>query len=472
MSTTLSPPPMRPEPRASADVDRPVSDIIDRARTAPAPARGSLLATCLTAALLWVAFFPVDFGPLAWVALAPWLLLARIVEPTRWMYHCVYLGGAAFWVPTLQWMRLGDPAMIPAWFALALYLAIYFPAALKVIRVAVHRLGVPLTVAAPVVWVGLEYLRTHLITGFGWYLIGHSQHDFTTLVQVSDLFGAYGVSFLVVLANAALADCVPASWFSRLRLLRPISDPSTAVTSSRRRGLSVAASLLLVAGAVAYGAYRCGDVEFTAGPRVALIQGDFRSEVKHDPNAVHEIYQRHVQLTGLAVDYRPDVVIWPETMFPYLLLQADPKLTAEELQELFPRTDPSAWTDPRTDAGLALRDKAEQAGAKLIIGLMSQVATKAGGARYNSAVLVEPHAGITSRYDKIHRVPFGRIHPTEGLAAAAVAVLAVRFGERDRGGDEAEAVPSGRGPIAPADLLRGCGAASGAADDQRGRREG
>ncbi|MCA9055196.1 MAG: apolipoprotein N-acyltransferase, partial [Planctomycetaceae bacterium] len=412
MSTSLQPPASRISRRVSP-VERPVSDIIDRARSSPAPRLGAILATVLTGVLLWLAFTPVDLGPLAWIALAPWLMLARIAQPTRWMYRCVYLGGVLYWIPTLIWMRLGDPMMILGCLALALYLAVYFPVALGVIRTAVHRLRIPLTIAAPVVWIGLEYLRTHLMTGFGWYLLGHSQHEFTSLVQISDLFGAYGVSFVVMFAAAALTECIPVSWFPHLRLLPPICVPDAAVVTapSRHRLLAVVSSIVLVSASVGYGVIRSQHDPFPTGPRVGLIQGDFRSEVKHDPNAVHDIYRRHVQLTGMTVDYRPDVIIWPETMFPYLLLQADPSLTREQLLEQFPQTDPSAWTDPRTDSGVALRDKAEQAGASMIVGVVAQVASKEGGARYNSAVLVEPQAGITGRYDKIHRVPFGEYIP-------------------------------------------------------------
>jgi apolipoprotein N-acyltransferase len=413
MTATATPRSARSARPAPAPVDRTVSDIIDGVRKAPAPRAGALLVTAVTAVLMWGAFYPLDWGPLAWIAPVPFLLLARITHPTRWMYRCVYAGGLLFWVPALQWMRLGDPAMIPAWLALAFYLALYFPVALAIIRLAVHRLRAPLVVAAPIVWIGLEYLRTHLMTGFGWYLVGHSQHDFTSLIQISDLCGAYGVSFVVMVAAAALAECLPSTWFYRFKLVPPVCDLTTAVVTAtnRRRAISVLASILIVASAVLYGVYRRDHAEFPNGPRVALVQGDFRSEVKHDPGSAREIYLKHVQLTGLAVDYRPDVVIWPETMCPYPLMKADPKLTPEQLREQFPHVDAATWSDPRADIGNALRDKAEQAGTRMIIGVGSMLATQSGPERYNSAVFVEPQVGVTGRYDKLHRVPFGEYIP-------------------------------------------------------------
>src|SRR4029079_17195874 len=104
----------------------------------------------------WAAFTPVDFGPLGWVCLVPLLLLARLSRPTRWMYRAADLGGLGFWIVSLQWMRLGHPSMYVALAALAGYLALYFPAFLALTRVAVWRLRIPLTIAAPIVWTGLE----------------------------------------------------------------------------------------------------------------------------------------------------------------------------------------------------------------------------------------------------------------------------------------------------------------------------
>ena len=206
-------------------------------------------------------------------------------------------------------------------------------------RLAVHRLDVPLAAAAPVVWVGLEYLRTHLMTGFGWYLMAHSQFDFTTLIQISDLGGAYGVSFVLLVASAALAECIPARWFSGLRLLPPMCDVEAAVrsASSRRRVISVLSSILLTAASVLYGIYRGDHAEFPTGPRVGIAQGDFRSDVKHDPNEAEAIYERHVRLTGMLVDYRPDVIVWPETMVPYRAAASGPRADPRSCSTSSPR---------------------------------------------------------------------------------------------------------------------------------------
>src|SRR6476619_1716061 len=80
------------------------------------------------------------------------------------------------------------------------------------------RLGVPFWLAVPMGFVAVEYLRSHFPTGytwleavglrhpigFGWYLLGHTQHEWASLIQLSDVAGVYGIAFLVAVMNAAV----------------------------------------------------------------------------------------------------------------------------------------------------------------------------------------------------------------------------------------------------------------------------
>ena len=67
-----------------------------------------------------------------------------------------------FWLLTIHWLRLPHPALYLGWLALSAYLAIYLPVFVGLSRVAVHRFDLPLWLAAPVVWTGLELARAHL----------------------------------------------------------------------------------------------------------------------------------------------------------------------------------------------------------------------------------------------------------------------------------------------------------------------
>ena len=392
-------------------VDRSVDEIIDAARAAGPPVRGALLLSLMTAIPLWAAFTPLDLGPLAWVALVPLVMLVRMPQPSRRMYPVVYLGGLVFWLVTLQWMRLGDVWMYPAWLALAAYVALYFPLFVGLSRVAVHRWGAPLTLAVPVVWVGLEFLRAHVLGGFSWYYLGHTQHQWNQLIQISDLFGAYGVSFLVAMGNAVLAGLMPFSVLGRLKLL-PLDRPdaaSAAESRDRRAWWPIAALLIVMTLAVSYGFVRRGQAQFDAGPRVALIQGNFPSSLKHDPNAWQEMYQTHMQLTMRAVLEQPDVVIWPETMFTWPLLELEDGMTEAEFLKQYAEMKNLIEIDE--EARLGLMDIMENSGASVIIGLEAFQVGPDKLRRFNSAQFIDRQVGIAGRYDKLHRVPFGEYVP-------------------------------------------------------------
>ncbi|MFG0333821.1 MAG: apolipoprotein N-acyltransferase, partial [Maioricimonas sp. JB049] len=391
--------------------EKSVRDMIAAARKAPAGPLGTWALSLATGVLMWAAFTPLDWGPLGWICLVPLLQLVRIPRATRWMYTLIAVNGTLYALATLQWMRLGDVTMYPAWMALSVYVGLYFPAFVLLSRMAVHRLRVPLVLAVPVVWVGLEFLRAHLMTGFAWYYLAHSQHAWITLIQISDLFGAYGLSFLVALANAALAGLVPVRWLQAVRLFPDHQPPTrgTLAAPFSRRLIAVVLPCLLLVASLGYGAWRRGQVEFTAGPRMALIQGNYPATVKSDPNEWSEIYRTHMYLTGAAIEHQPDVIVWPETMFRYPLLLADPDMTDAELRAASPFIPPERWRG--NDVEETVFDLAEQCRAFLILGIDAHVATPGRYAHYNSALLVEPGVGVRARYDKLHRVPFGEFIP-------------------------------------------------------------
>src|SRR5215213_1947899 len=81
---------------------------------------------------------------------------------------------------------------------------------------------------------------------------------------------------------------------------------------------------------------------------------------------------------GETIPHRPDVVVWPETMFPYPMFQ--------------------------TDADVEVN-------AALIIGIDTLVAHRSNYDHFNSAAFITPEKGLSDRYDKIHRVPFGEYIP-------------------------------------------------------------
>ena len=346
------------------------------------------------------------------------------------MYPVLYASGLIWSLATLQWMRLGDPAMYIAWVALSVYVAMYFPVCIAISRGAVHRLGLQMLVAVPVVWTGLEYLRATLMTGFAWYFIGHTQYAWPEMIQISDLVGAYGVSFVVVLVATCVAGLVPLAWLERLKLFPPVEVPTdfahlpadeivvqnSSRAEFRRPWLNLGLTLTVVAAAFVYGAVRRSQADFKPGPRVALIQGNFPVRLKHSEDEYATIFRYHDALTGMAVQYQPDLIVWPETMFRWPLKIVDPGVEEAQLRAMAPPidlTEQNRWIDdwkaPTVRA--SLREMSERANAAMMIGIDTWIAGQDQIRRFNSAVMVTPEGGVADRYDKMHRVLYGEYTP-------------------------------------------------------------
>ena len=77
------------------------------------------LPAILSGLLLYLSFFPVNAGFLAWIALVPVLSLVRANARPRRIYFAAFVGGLVCYVPAIQWMRVAHPAMYASWLFLA-----------------------------------------------------------------------------------------------------------------------------------------------------------------------------------------------------------------------------------------------------------------------------------------------------------------------------------------------------------------
>ncbi|MFO0425419.1 MAG: apolipoprotein N-acyltransferase [Planctomyces sp.] len=398
----------------------------------------------LTALFLWLSQSPCELAPVAWIALVPLVTLIRSKRLPERAYLLIYCSGFLWSIATLQWMRYGHPAMYLALAALSAYTAAYFPAFVYLSRRIVAA-GIPITVAVPIVWTALEFLRAHLMTGFSWYYLGHSQYRWLALIQIADITGVYGISFLIALSSAAIAGLIPFPVLQRLGLSveqgKPTlnssdSDSGNTVAESAsssiekqpskvRRFVPVAATTLLVLLCCAYGSIRLTHETPTfPGPSFALIQGNFTPEVKHSPESWNRLYDIHTTLTERCSDLQPDIVVWPETMFPWPEQSVDGDVSDEDIiarlpSEQFEGMDSevseitSSWR--RNDVRNLLEHQSQTCGASLCVGLQSHVITKDSLRVFNSAAFVRPDTGYVGRYDKIHRVVFGEYIPLRNV---------------------------------------------------------
>jgi apolipoprotein N-acyltransferase len=269
-----------------------------------------------SALLLYLAYFPVSWGFVGWIALVPFLILVRARTDNFFRYFTAFVVALAFYWPALQWMRVADHLMYFAWGAVATACGMFYPLALFLIRFLDQRTRLPLVVSVPIVWTALEFLRSNICGGFGWYLLGHSQHDYLPMIQIADVTGAYGVSFLLAAFNALLVEMLFAlAWF------RQGFAPAEAPSRYSRLGLlgQALAVFVAVSATVAYGFWQLRDDSFRPGPRVALIQGNLDQRIRNDRKAGPEISNHYQALSQLASSeqYHADMIVWPETSFPY-----------------------------------------------------------------------------------------------------------------------------------------------------------
>jgi apolipoprotein N-acyltransferase len=368
------------------------------------------LPAMLSGLLLWASFFPLNLGPLAFVALVPWLALVRAEGVNRWRrYLAAFVGGLCFFVPALQWIRVAHPAMYASWIVMAVYCSLYFVLALYLLRRLDKLTGLPLAFTVPVVWVALDYCRAHFPTGFpilanvngqrligfGWYMLGYTQHATAPLIQLADLGGVYLVTALLAAFNGAVHDwMIRQAWLRRVLFGYP---PDARIGFFREMWVAASVTLALIA-SVAYGITRLQHPEFLEGPRVAALQGNLEQDVKMDNEK--KLFGDYTELSRRAAA-RADLIVWPETCCPHPWSSFTGDATSDyskgkvaELQrEFFEKDTAGVWKRP-TLVGLTTY---EVDGGELF--------------RYNSALMITPDLKVQGRYDKIHLVPFGEYVP-------------------------------------------------------------
>ena len=156
---------------------------------------------------------PFELHFFAWIALVP-LYFALNWQSVKSGFFIGGIAGLVFFGATVFWVTnsihyYGGIQLLPASLVtllLCAYLALY-PALFSAAVIHVQR-NYPglLFLSAPALWTTLELARTYIFSGFPWALLGYSQAPVLPVIQFADMTGVFGVSFLIVLVNTALAD--------------------------------------------------------------------------------------------------------------------------------------------------------------------------------------------------------------------------------------------------------------------------
>lgn len=368
-----------------------------------------------TGFLLTMSFPETSMAWLSWVALLP-LFISIIPMDGKRAFHAGLVTGLCHFLSLIYWIvptistygQLPLYLALPILFLLALYLALYpafFCLGVKFLDAA--PLLAPLTGA--LLWVSLEYLRAGLFTGFPWGLLGYSQYMNLTLIQIADVTGVYGISFLIVLTNggAAVLFCMIKSLAFKKKKhensgtsigFAMKKKPSFKERSLDRQscewkpivfwGICLA---VLFQAVFFYGGKRLEEIalqgEASEKIRVAIIQGNIRQAMKWDAEHKLDTVKKYCDFSLDAALDGPELIIWPETALPFYY----------------------NWDMPLSNEVDACIRKA---GTTFLIG--SPAFTPCGKETYlffNRAYMINRFGIVTGWYDKRHLVPFGEYVP-------------------------------------------------------------
>ena len=346
-------------------------------RSAPLPVLAVL--PVLSACLATLSLPSFDAGYLAWVALAPLFYALRQRGPFAamvlgWLFGCAFGATSFFWITII-------PGLNPVRFALlVLVFSLYYLAFGWTYAVASRRLGSWMILGAPLLWVSFEYLRgSAWFLAYPWNFLAHSQHRYLAVIQISDLTGAYGVSFVLVMVNQ-LASKVP----------------EFLTTRGWRWRVQAVAVAVAVGATMLYGSYRLGEDASPADHlRVALVQANVAPHANMSAKEQMAHLAAYDRLTREVLPENPELIVWPSSSLPGPI---------------------DFWM-----IRLYVNHIAKRAGIPVLIG-------GAGGDKFaparngvlpfsNSEFLVLPAGTLQDQYNKIHLTPFTEHVPLQGVVS-------------------------------------------------------
>jgi apolipoprotein N-acyltransferase len=342
-----------------------------------------ILLSLLSGILLIFSFPNFDLEFLAWFALVP---LFYSIDG-KGLYHSFKLGfftgfvsflGILYWIIVAVHTYGNVPLILSGLILLLLvtYLSLFIGAFTFLTRLIQTRSGIQTILFTPILWVALEYLRSFLLTGFPWAYLGHTQYLNLPFIQMADITGVYGLSFVILSVNAALF-AVLHQWPKRTF---PFKE--------------VAITVLILLSFLIYGyvKIRHVDRETIKSPplKLALVQGNIDQSIKWDKSFQLETLKIYGRLSMRVAEDKPDLIIWPETATPFFFQEA------KEYQPI-------------------VLEIPEKTNAFLLFGTPFYKIEKGKVNYYNSAFLISPSKKLIGKYDKIHLVPFGEYIPLRKL---------------------------------------------------------
>jgi apolipoprotein N-acyltransferase len=231
-----------------------------------------------------------------------------------------------------------------------------------------------------IIWLGMEWLRSILFTGFPWNLIGYNLGFSDRLIQISSLVGIYGLGFL------SITVCTVPALFLNLNQNKLILD------YNRKNSFSAFTIIILFFLSWIYGTQRLKNAttEFVENGNLRLVQPNIRQDQKWDPESHYESFVKNITLTNSKNSEKINYVIWSESAVSYIINQDNYKLLDE------------------------ISQAAPKGGFVITGGLRAQFENNDKSQIdkiWNSVFAIDSSGKIAAYYDKTHLVPFGEYIP-------------------------------------------------------------
>lgn len=280
-----------------------------------------------------------------------WFGLGHFTVGLYWITYALTVDLKAFW-----WL-------VPfALFGIPSVLAVFTGIAFALTKVWPYQ-GVSRAFAFAGIWIGFEWLRGHLFTGFPWNLLGYSWAFSPEMIQIASIGGVYGLSLMTILLCVFLGYLIGKNYFERMLAI----------------SIYLLVPLLWV-----WGHHRLNYPEVMESPSLALriVQPNIPQTLKWDLAQKEDNFRQLLEMTSQPSALSLKAVVWPETAIPFFLEQDSFRRVL--ITEALPK-DALLFTG-------ALR----LTGPKEI---------------RNSILVLSKKGNILASYDKAHLVPFGEYIP-------------------------------------------------------------
>jgi apolipoprotein N-acyltransferase len=347
-----------------------------------------LFLTVVSALLVTASLPPFDFGIFAWFGLSPLIYALRgrslaAAAGLGWLFGLCLGTGSFIWLPGVEGINFSKFLVcFVSVFSLYYLLFGFF---YRLISPAVGPWSI---VVAPALWIALEYLRANFFfLALPWNLLGHSQYLYLPVIQIADLTGVYGISFLVVMVN---------QWLSQVPDLftgdSVASEASSGSVNTRNLAVQLMLSLAMLGLTFFYGWYNLEKSVEGRHLRVAVVQGNVlaRDNMSVADQAKH--LEAYNNLTLKAAVGNPTLIVWPATSLPG-------PMNSNRLVRL------------------TIQQLARDSGAYLLVGGAGHEKfgpRKEGYLPFsNSEFLVAPSGRLLGQYNKIKLLPFNEYLPLQ-----------------------------------------------------------